>query len=145
METIFDHGFIPPPPLRAFVYGVILGEIYQWGSWKSKHPDQPLFGYWKVGLPHLMTNLFIVVGVAALWKEELLDKALAMIPGTGDWANTGVPFTPPIGLLLGIGSDIGGDSLAYLLRKVIGSRLPFTQQQEPPPSPPPLRSTGGDS
>src|SRR5262245_54083941 len=92
-------------------------------------PTEKWFGYWTIGLPHLMMNALGDVAVYVLWKLGMLDKAFGLV-GTGDWANVGVPFTPEVGILVGAAADMFADQLAFVLRKVVGSRLPFTKQEE---------------
>lgn len=122
-------------PIFGFVLGILISELWQWGTWKAKHVEEGWFGYWKLGLPHLMTNALGDIGIAVCWQKEWLDELLALMPGTGDWANVGLPYTPQVGFLLGAAADLFSDQLAYLLTKVVGSRLPFLKketEQAPP-------------
>jgi len=126
------------PPLILYAVGVVLGEFYQWGNWIPRNPGKPWHEYWLVGLPHGMTNLVIVAGVATLWAEGGLDAAINMlIPGafTEAWANTGVPYTPQCGLLLGAAADVAGDQIAYLVRLVAGKKWPALAPSTPPATP----------
>lgn len=114
-------------PHAVFAAGVVLGEVYQWGNWLARNPGKPRTGYFGTGLPHLMMNLLVIVGVDVLWAAGLLDEALNfVIPESvsGAWANVGVPYTPQVGLLLGAMADLMGDQIAWLVRIVVGKRFP---------------------
>lgn len=125
-------------PIVAFVIGVVVAEMWQWGAWRVKHSGNGWGGYWRVGIPHLMMNLTGDVLVAALWSAGLLDDwinwAMRPIPGLSAWANVGLPYTPQLGLVLGILSDLFSDNLAFVIRKVLSKRLPGTFGDPTPPA-----------
>lgn len=139
--TIFE------PPVLAFLAGVVLSELYQWAAFWRKNADKPALTYWKMGLPHALGNLAGDVIVGVLWSYEGLDwlvlKAAEFVPGSGEWAASGIPFTPQMGILLGFGVDLFSDNLTYLVRKMGAAKAPWLLQQDQPlPAPQP---TKGDS
>lgn len=128
-----------PIPLILYGLGILLGEMYQWGNWIPRNSGKPWRGYWATGMPHLMANAVVIVGVAALWATGLLDDAIdKLIPSAlaGDWADVGVPYTPQCGVLLGAAADITGDQIAYLVRLLLGKRFPSFAPVPAPAAPP---------
>lgn len=117
-------------PWVAFVVGVLLSNLFQWGksvSIQTKLSGRARWlGYWYVGLPHMLTNILVDVLACVAWQAGWLDDVVALIPGGP--ANVGIPYTPQVGIILGAGVDIFADQIAFMLRKALGSRLPFLQQ-----------------
>ena len=105
----------------CFVAGIVAGELFQWGTWKGGHPDQPWAGYWKVGLPHLLVNIAVVVGVVAFWYSGALTKLLE-VAGFSPIAQL-LSISPPWGFVVAMLSDICGDKIAYILRDPVGLLL----------------------
>jgi hypothetical protein len=121
-------------PLIGFFVGVVISELWQWGAWKAKHTSKEFgwFGYWGVGLPHLMMNLGGDATIACLWSSDLLDDVIiwvvSFIPGTSNVANVGIPYTPQIGIMLGFASDLFADQGAFVLRiafRMVVDKVPF--------------------
>jgi hypothetical protein len=129
----------PMRPWTGFLIGIIVSNIVQWGTWLSnRKPGQSYLGYWRVGIPHFTMNIWVDVAAYVAWDQGWLVKLEDMIPGIGNWMNA-LPFTPQVGLMLGMGVDLTADKLAFLVRKVLGSRLPFLNQ----PADPKARRQGG--
>jgi len=121
-------------PFFGFLLGIVASNIWQWGFWKTKHQtkEDGWLGYWHMGLPHLMMNI-VGDGIAlALWRMELLDDIIKIIPGmeTREWVNVGIPFTPQVGFMLGACVDLFSDQLVFMVGTVLGKWLPFLK----PPS-----------
>ena len=120
-------------PVRAFVIGVFVSELMQWGFWLRKNPGKSPLGYFRTQVASLIANVGVNVAVCVLWSYDGLDAFLQwvaqMIPylGAKDWAESGVPYTPQVGLILGCMSDFFGDDVAYNLVQVIKKRLPGGQ------------------
>jgi hypothetical protein len=104
-----------------FLGGVLAGEAFQWATWKGGHRDQRWRGYWNVGLPHLIVNLTIVLGVLAAWHCGLLAYILGMF-GFTPIAQL-LSISPPWGFLVAMLADIMGDKIAYVLRNPAGRFL----------------------
>jgi len=125
-------------PWGAFVIGVVLSNLWQWAAWVAKNTKDTgrkrWLGYWHIGLPHLVMNILVDVLVCVAWWAEWLDDAMTLIPGTDGWANVGIPYTPQVGLMLGAGADLFADQIAFVLRKVLGSRLPFLKSEPDSPA-----------
>ena len=107
----------------GFSIGVSVSEVSQWGKWKALHSDQPWLGFWKIGGPQLMANGAIDLFLFGLWGaglvDECLDLALHQIPFVSlrDIHLTGMlPFSPQVGVVLGLGSDMVADQLAFLFQ-----------------------------
>ena len=119
-------------PWGAFIVGVLLSNLFQWGKSVSIQTTlkgkERWLGYWYIGLPHMVANILVDVLACVAWEAGWLDNLLALMPGTGDWANVGIPYTPQVGIMLGAGVDIFADQIAFVLRKALGSRLPFLSQ-----------------
>lgn len=130
-----------PWPWVAFIVGAFLSNVYQWAQWVGTRTDKSgwvrWMGYWHIGLPHLVMNVAIDALVCVAWAYNGLDKIIELIPGGPQ--NVGLPYVPGIGLGLGFFVDLYGDKLAFVVRKVLGSRLPFLNTQEEPKPP----TTGG--
>jgi len=107
------------PPIRLFIIGVLVAEALQFAFWLRKNAGKSWHGYLTDQAGVLVANMGVNVAVCLLWSYEGLDAALAwlasFVPGTGEWATSGVPYTPPVGLLLGVASDFFGDDVAYNL------------------------------
>lgn len=114
------------PPLIGFLIGVLSSELSQWGIWITAHPGRPKAGYWQDGLGHLILAWSTCVLVAALWAMNGLDVLVGFIPDAiaGEWADTGIPFTPQVGLMLGYGLDFLGDKIAFAVRVRLGKFIP---------------------
>jgi hypothetical protein len=91
------------PPILAFLIGALGCEGIMLGLWWTIQPKPSFASYFEGQIGH-----FIVLGSASgifctLWKLQALDKVLMLIPDawTGDWAKSGVPFTPEVGVLAG--------------------------------------------
>jgi hypothetical protein len=126
-------------PWVGFLIGVIVSNIVQWGTWLSNRKEgQSYFGYWRVGVPHFIMNVWVDVAAYVCWDQGWLVKLEDMIPGIGNWVNS-LPFTPQVGVMLGMGVDLTADKLAFFVRKVLGSRVPFLKTEEEPKPP----TTGG--
>ena len=128
------------PPLRAFLVGIIISELMQWGFWLRKNQGQPALGYFRAQKATLIANMGVNGGVCYLWSYGALDVVLkwgaAWVPllGSADWAASGIPYTPQMGLMLGCLSDFFGDDIAYNLVEVLRKRLPGGQPAPAPPS-----------
>lgn len=127
------------PPIRTFIEGVLIAEVMQLGFWIRKHGPGKTKAYFTEQAGTLITNQAINFGVAVLWIYQYMDKAMvflsSFIPGSGDWATSGVPYTPPVGLLLGVACDFFGDDLAFNLIEMARGRL-FGKKPEEPATPP---------
>jgi len=133
-------------PWGAFIIGVLLSNLWQWAAWVAKNQKATgwnrWLGYWDIGLPHLVMNLTVDALFCVAWWAEWLDDIVALAPGTSGFANVGIPYTPQVGIMLGAGADLFADQIAFVLRKVLGSRLPFLKTAEEPAAAP--ATTGGD-
>ncbi len=119
------------PPLIGFIIGVLSSELSQWGIWITAHPGRPRVGYWQDGLGHLLLAWSTCGIVAALWASNGLDYLVGFLPDaiSSQWADTGIPFTPQVGLLLGYGIDFMGDKLAFAIRVRLGGTMSAGQIQ----------------
>jgi hypothetical protein len=122
-------GAVIDAPLRAFAVGIVASELMQWGFWLRKNPGGPRLGYFSAQAATLIGNMGVNGAVCYLWAQGGLDVALEWIAqvvpflGASDWATSGIPYTPQMGLWLGCMSDFFGDDLAYNLVEVMRIRL----------------------
>ena len=107
--------------ILCFLAGVLAGEAFQWSTWKATRPSQRWRGYWNVGLPHLIVNLTIVLGVLAAWHCGLLAYLVGLF-GFSPIAQL-LSISPPWGFLVAMLADICGDKIAYVLRNPVGILL----------------------
>lgn len=132
-------------PLKAYVIGVLASEVLQWAFWLRKNPGHGLFEYFSSQVATLIGNMGVNVAVGFLWKMEGLDALLGwaagLLPvGAADWAESGVPYTPQVGLMLGCFCDFFGDDLAFNLVEMARGRL-LGKQSTAPPAPPAQKET----
>lgn len=131
-----------PSPIRAFLLGVIVSELMQWGFWLRKNGGRVPLGYFKAQSATLIANMGINVGVCFLWSFQGLDGFLdwmsTVMPfiGAEQWAESGIPYTPQVGLMLGCMSDFFGDDIAYNLVEVVRKWLPGGRGSSNTPVPP---------
>ena len=104
-----------------YLAGILSGELFQWSTWKAGHPDEPWKDYWKVGLPHLIVNLTVVLAVYFSWACGLLTWLLGMF-GASPIAQL-LSVSGPWAFLVAFISDICGDKIAYVLRSPAGKLL----------------------
>ena len=107
--------------LQAFAAGVLLGEMCQWCLWMMGHPTRGKLGYWKVGIPHLVINLTVVIAAYAAWHCGVLAAVLGML-GATPIAQL-LSISPPVGFLLALFSDVFGDKFAYAATTYVGSKF----------------------
>jgi hypothetical protein len=130
-----------PPPLRALVIGVIISNLVQWGFWRQKNMKAPWGGYLTAQFGVLLVNFGVDVAAGVLWSygalDLIVDKMAVIVPGAKDWATSGVPYTPPIGLMLGFFADFFGDPVAFAGLKFVKGRLGIVDppQQDTPATP----------
>lgn len=115
------------PPIRTFVVGVLASELMQWGFWRRKNKGAAWGGYLTAQWDSLIGNVGVDLAVAVLWAYGGLDLVLAqvvrIVPGASEWTQGGIPFTPPMGLLLGCLCDFFGDDVAYNGVQILRKRL----------------------
>ena len=91
------------PPIIAFIIGVFGCEGIQLGLWWTIQPKPSFRTYFEGQVGHFIVLASASAIFCTLWALQGLDKVLLLIPDaiTGDWAKSGVPFTPEIGVLAG--------------------------------------------
>lgn len=106
----------------AFPFGVVVGEAFQWSTWKRGHRDKPWSAYWKfpnAGDAHLVGNVTIVLLVGAAWWGGLLTWAMAK------WTPIAalLSVSPPWEFMVAFTADTCGDRIAFAFRDSVGSLL----------------------
>lgn len=121
------------PPLLAFLIGVMISEINQWGMWILGHPGRGKLGYFKDGVPHFMIAWGTCIMGWLFWYMNALDFLVGYIPAaiTDKWADTGIPYTPQVGLMLGFGFNFAADKFAFAIRARLGNGKPATAGGQP--------------
>lgn len=126
-------------PILLFLIGIVISNLHQLSDWMKKRarvkvsnaagesldvPALPWYGYFTEQAGVLMANLSIDLGIGFLWAYNYMDQVVAgalwlIQKGTfgaidvSAYPVTGIPFTPPVGLLLGFLSDYFGDRVAF--------------------------------
>lgn len=106
------------PPIAAFVVGVLCSELVQAAVWGMAHPGRKVRGYLDDGVWHFVLAWGVCGFVAMLWALNGLDAIVAWLPDamTASWADTGVPYTPQVGAVLGFAVDAMADKIAFAFR-----------------------------
>jgi len=90
------------PPIIAFFIGLLGVRLIEFGivvtakrNVKS-YFDGEIAGRW---ITLAGSSLLVVVA----WQLQALDKLVTLLPDglAGDWASSGIPFTPQVGLIMG--------------------------------------------
>ena len=112
-----------PEMILVIVAAYILGELLQWAAWMKGHPAEPRSNYLRVGVPHWLTNIGVVVVVAVAWMSGMLAKGLEFMGAS--MLTQFVSETEAFGFMLILFADLYGDRLAYAFRDKLERRLFF--------------------
>lgn len=106
------------PPIVAFVLGVLCSEGAQWALWGTGHPGRKAIDYFADGWAHFVLAWSVCTLVGVLWALNGLDAILGYLPDalTSSWADTGVPYTPQVGIVLGFAINAMADKVAFAFR-----------------------------
>lgn len=110
------------PPIVAFVFGALCGELIQIGLWWPIQKGPTFSLYFKGAVGHYLVLAGAGAMFCLLWSMNALDVIVRWLPEavTGEWASTGIPYTPQIGATAGF-------LLAFRIGKIADafrSRLP---------------------
>jgi len=100
--------------LLTILAAYVLGELLQWAAWMKAHPTEPRADYLRVGLPHWIFNIGVVVVVAVTWISGMLAKGLEFMGASA--LTQFVSETEAFGFMLVLFADLYGDRLAYAFR-----------------------------
>lgn len=133
-------------PLLCFALGVLISEVMQLATWRLGNTDKPWSAWFKWGVPHFLSSLGIVMGIAFLWKDALLDDVLAWglsfvgAEAAMQWDRL-MPYNVTTGFILGLGGDMFADKAGYAIKLIlpaVSSKLgALGGMLRPPPAAPP--------